>query len=595
MSHPMKSAQAPGKTPNQFKFEAQRLLLAHVARTGESISAIARATGLRLYALQKIQKGISKSIKQETAEKLATHFNVTVAEVLGRPAAPANPAESFPTQLARALAPERTAALTGPADGNAPDGNAAGGNAAGGNDPVERTWVPWSSLVESPFNPRQHFDPDKLRELAASIHEQGVLQELTVRPLPVEEGKPARYEIVFGARRKRAVGLNIKAKLAAPDYRMPVRIRAMTEPEARAIQLIENLQREPNTPSEEGDAFVALTGLGYDTKIIAQRIGKSLTYVQQRIALVKRAAPELRKALDKGQVTFDAARTLASAGSAKQQVEIVAAIKGGDYRYRTADMIRTELTRGLVPGRFALFNLTDYQGGTREVDGETYLEDRAQFDTLQDAALAGKQKELQAAGWSWVDQREFFHAGDYAAERSTDKKKAGCLIVLKHTGEVEIHEGLVSLKGNVAAHGSPASPGRGDTGNSGSGDFDAYQKQTRAGERFLAQLGDYIARRPALALRLFVFQEEQSRAEIPAFGETRIATWAEIAAAGEKQLGKIVLPQIGFNPNARADEAILDLAKKANLKVPAHMQPPAAKPATAKGTTKGSAKAEARA
>lgn len=569
------SAPASGAaTPNQYKTEAQRLLLEHVARSKESIRAIAKGSRVPLFSLQQVLAGKSSSVKPATAAKLAAYLGVTAAEITGRPEKPASP--SFPAQLAEALRPSPA---PNPATEAAPQPGPA----------VPVIGVAWSQLTESPFNLRKHFDKEKLQELADSIHEQGILENLIARPLPTAEGKPQRYEIVFGARRYRAVGLNIKAGRADKTYVMPVAVRNLDEPQARAIQLIENLQRENNTPSEEGEAFQALTELGWETKDIAQRIGKSLAYVQQRITLVKRAAPELRNALDKGQIGFDAARTLASGGSLKQQSEIVAAIKAGDYRYRTADMIRTELTRALIPARFALFDPTHYKGETREVDGESYFADRAQFDQLQEAAIAEKQKELQAAGWSWVDQREFFHRGDYAPETSANRKKAGCLIVLKHTGEVEIHEGLVSLaskEGVAASRGGGGGLAGGTAADAPSSNptrpaADDYQRQLKAGERFVAALGDYVVKRPALALRLYVFQGEQSRSDFPSFDEARPATWPEIAGANEKQLGKIVLPQIGFNPHARADEAMLDLAKKAGLKVPAHMQP--VKPAAANG------------
>lgn len=44
-------------------------------------------------------------------------------------------------------------------------------------------------IEPNPNNPRKHFDPEALDQLAASIREVGVLQPLVVVPLPVEAGQ----------------------------------------------------------------------------------------------------------------------------------------------------------------------------------------------------------------------------------------------------------------------------------------------------------------------------------------------------------------------------------------------------------------------
>ena len=51
----------------------------------------------------------------------------------------------------------------------------------------------------NPYQPRRDFDPVELSELAASIRSQGLLQPITVRPMP-----DGRYQLVAGERRLRA-------------------------------------------------------------------------------------------------------------------------------------------------------------------------------------------------------------------------------------------------------------------------------------------------------------------------------------------------------------------------------------------------------
>ena len=77
------------------------------------------------------------------------------------------------------------------------DGAAADGSAGAGVQTL-----PVADLSPSPFQPRQHFDPEKIAELAASIKTQGILQPILVRA--ASPGVKTPYEIVAGERRCRA-------------------------------------------------------------------------------------------------------------------------------------------------------------------------------------------------------------------------------------------------------------------------------------------------------------------------------------------------------------------------------------------------------
>jgi ParB family chromosome partitioning protein len=86
--------------------------------------------------------------------------------------------------------------------------------------------VPLSALVPSPTNPRQHFDEDKLNELAETIRKSGVYQAILARP------KDNTLEIVFGERRYRA-------SLLAGKETIPALIREMNDAEVLEAQIIE--------------------------------------------------------------------------------------------------------------------------------------------------------------------------------------------------------------------------------------------------------------------------------------------------------------------------------------------------------------------
>ncbi len=138
--------------------------------------------------------------------------------------------------------------------------------------------LPLAQLQESPTNPRRRYDDRALEELAASFTAQGVLQPLLVRAVGDD-----RYEVVAGARRLRA------AKLAALKD-VPVRIVTLSDSECVIAQLTENIQREGVHPMEEALAFDGLLRLEsprYDIAAVAQKAGKSPSFVAQRRRLVE--------------------------------------------------------------------------------------------------------------------------------------------------------------------------------------------------------------------------------------------------------------------------------------------------------------------
>src|SRR5579863_8585789 len=124
-------------------------------------------------------------------------------------------------------------------------------------------------IVPSPFQPRRHFDPERLRELADAIRAQGVIEPLLVR-VGRESGS---YELIAGERRLRA------AKEAGLQT-VPVIVRDYDDRTALEVSLVENLAREDLNAVEEGRAFARLAReFALSHEQIAQRIGKSRPHV----------------------------------------------------------------------------------------------------------------------------------------------------------------------------------------------------------------------------------------------------------------------------------------------------------------------------
>ncbi|WP_457556348.1 ParB/RepB/Spo0J family partition protein [Candidatus Pyrohabitans sp.] len=127
------------------------------------------------------------------------------------------------------------------------------------------------------WNPRKNFDEEKLRELADSIKEHGILEPLIVRQVN------GSYELVAGERRLRA------AKLAGLE-KVPVVVRELDDNQVRELMLLENLQREDLNPQEEAQALQSLLAQGITQEELGKKLGKSQAWISNRLRLLK--APE---------------------------------------------------------------------------------------------------------------------------------------------------------------------------------------------------------------------------------------------------------------------------------------------------------------
>jgi ParB family chromosome partitioning protein len=141
--------------------------------------------------------------------------------------------------------------------------------------------LPLSLMQPGAFQPRREIHKEPLEELAASIKANGVIQPIVVRPLPAGEAKGSvRYEIIAGERRWQA------AKIAGLQD-IPAIVRELTDQQAMAVGLIENIQREELTAAEEARA---LKGLSVEFSLthqqLADSVGRSRAAVTNLIRLL---------------------------------------------------------------------------------------------------------------------------------------------------------------------------------------------------------------------------------------------------------------------------------------------------------------------
>jgi len=190
--------------------------------------------------------------------------------------------------------------------------------------------LPLAVIVPDPDQPRRDFDETKLRELAESIKQQGLLQPILVRPL--EDGQ---FQIVHGERRYRAckrLGLNtIKAE-----------IRKLDDKQVLEIQLVENLQREDLNPIEEAETFKRLIDkFGYTHEQIAKKIGKSREYVSNKLRLLD-LPNDLQRGIRRGNLSEGHGRTLVSLGDPTIQRMVCQEISAKKLSVReTEELVRS--------------------------------------------------------------------------------------------------------------------------------------------------------------------------------------------------------------------------------------------------------------
>lgn len=134
--------------------------------------------------------------------------------------------------------------------------------------------LPMDRVSPREKQPRRYFDEEEIAQLARSIRNRGLLQPIIVRPAGED-----RYQIVAGERRYRAF-----QRLREPT--IPAIVVELSDEEAQAAAILENLQREDLNPLEETEAILGL---------LAMRLGKDPDEV---VRLMHRLSMRRRKASD---------------------------------------------------------------------------------------------------------------------------------------------------------------------------------------------------------------------------------------------------------------------------------------------------------
>ncbi len=164
-------------------------------------------------------------------------------------------------------------------------------------------------LIPGQYQPRRFFDESALEALASSIKSQGIIQPIVVRSMKGD----SRFEILAGERRWRA------AQLAGLE-RVPVIFKEMSDQEALAVALIENIQREDLNPVETA---IALKRLIEEFSLTHQEVGEVIGRSRSSITNILRLLDldiEVQRLLSEGGLDMGHARALLSLPEQKQLV-----------------------------------------------------------------------------------------------------------------------------------------------------------------------------------------------------------------------------------------------------------------------------------
>lgn len=188
-----------------------------------------------------------------------------------------------------------------------------------------------SVLEPGSFQPRRSMDETALDELAESLKSRGVLQPLLVRPHP---SVPGQYQIIAGERRWRAAQ---KAGL----HEVPVLLRPLSDSDAMAAGLVENLQRQDLNPIEEAEGYRRLIDeFGLTQEELAQAIGKSRPHMTNTLRLLS-LPQDLQTYVRVGALTAGHARAILGH---PRPVEAARAIISNQLSVRQAEALTQQAT-----------------------------------------------------------------------------------------------------------------------------------------------------------------------------------------------------------------------------------------------------------
>lgn len=184
--------------------------------------------------------------------------------------------------------------------------------------------VPVGKILPNPHQPRADFSEERLRELAESIREHGILQPLIV----TKRGES--YELIAGERRLQA------SKLAGLET-VPVIVRDVEEQQKFELAIIENIQRHDLNALEEARAYQRLIEeFGMTQESVAKKMGKSRSLVANTLRLLQLPI-EIQRSIVGGKVSEGHAKAILGVEGLERQMALYEAIIKEQLTVREAE------------------------------------------------------------------------------------------------------------------------------------------------------------------------------------------------------------------------------------------------------------------
>lgn len=274
--------------------------------------------------------------------------------------------------------------------------------------PDQFRFIPVGRLSLSPLNVRKTGAESGIEELAALIHSQGVLQNLTV----YEECKSARqrtnsYAVIAGGRRWRALQLLVKQKRIPPTCEVPCLVT--TYERAVEISLAENSGHEGMHPADQFEAFKALIDAGQSVEKVAARFGVSPLVVQRRLKLAN-VAPDFIRLYRENEITLQHLMVFALTDDQAKQRQVWDSLREHE---RHPSALRRLLTENEISVREPIVRfvgLTAYEKAGGAIRRDLFSDEDDGFildaDLLKQLATAKLEKQaaqVKADGAAWVE------------------------------------------------------------------------------------------------------------------------------------------------------------------------------------------------
>ncbi len=213
-------------------------------------------------------------------------------------------------------------------------------------------------IKANPYQPRRHFDDDKLEELSQSIKTHGLFQPILVRE--TAQG----YELVAGERRLRA------SKLAELEE-IPAIVVDFDEEQMMEIAIIENIQRENLNVIEEANGYKLLIDrLNLTQDSLSKRVNKSRSHIANLLRLLN-LPKKVQNMVAENKLTMGHVRPLITLDDDKAIIDISQEIFDKKLSVREAEKLVASLNTKEKAKKAEVNNDYDYIIGLMETKLQT--------------------------------------------------------------------------------------------------------------------------------------------------------------------------------------------------------------------------------